>query len=70
MKTLLFGLGSGKNTVYLNIKALLLGEIIAKQTPHIYIFCPNQEIGMMLYGMSENIKRMKSSVSNKNGNCG
>ena len=39
---------------------------MSKESPHIYVFCTNEEISIMFNGMRKNVKRVKSSVCNEN----
>ena len=37
-----------------------------KETPHIYVFCTDEEISVAFHSMGKNVKRVKSSVCNEN----
>ena len=38
---------------------------MSKESPHIYVFCTDKEISIMLNGERKNVKRVKASVRNK-----
>ena len=67
MEPFFLRIGSGKNTVDLNIKAILvLGQIGTGQTLCLDVCCTDQEISTLLNGMCEYIEGMKATVSNEN----
>lgn len=37
-----------------------------KEPPHIYVFCTDEEISVILNGVGKNVKRVKASVRNEN----
>ena len=67
MERILLGAGTGKNTVQANIKGILVDRKIGcQETLRFYISGSDDKISLVFYCVSENIERMKTTVSNKN----